>query len=86
MFSSKSGRGEFICFYLFFGPIRVHIYILFFKSCLMLPKLRLKTESKKAERVQAENQYFPYSTLVELVCIKWRSAFPDRTNREFWII
>jgi hypothetical protein len=99
MFSSKSGRGEFICFYLFFGPIRVHIYILFFKSCLMLPKLRLKTESKKAERVQAENQYFLYSTLiriamveaycptlVELVFIEWRSAFPDRTTREFRIL
>jgi hypothetical protein len=27
----------------------------------MVLKLRLKTQSKKAERVKAENQYFPYS-------------------------
>ena len=30
----------------------------------MVPQLRLKTQSKNAERVRAENQYFPHSTLI----------------------
>ena len=47
-----------------------YIYFLFFKSCLMVPKLRLKTQSKKAERVKAENQYFPYSTLIRRAMVE----------------
>ena len=77
MFSSESGRGEFICF-LFVFLVRLecmrfpyfYIYLLFFKSCLMGPKLRLKTQSKKAERVKAENQYFPYSTLIRRAMVE----------------
>jgi Na+/H+ antiporter NhaD/arsenite permease-like protein len=77
MFSSENGRGDFICFLfvvfwsdwsacasLFF------IYILFFKSCLMVPKLRLTTQSKKAERGKAENQYFLYSTLIRRAMVE----------------
>ena len=36
----------------------------------MVPKLRLKTQSKKAERVKAENQYFPYSTLIKRAMVE----------------
>ena len=36
----------------------------------MVPKLRLKTQSKKAERVKAENQYFPYSTLIRRAMVE----------------
>ena len=36
----------------------------------MVPKLRLKTQSKKAERVKAENQYFPYRTLVRRAMVE----------------
>ena len=36
----------------------------------MVPNLRLKTQSKKAERVMAENQYFPYSTLIRRVMVE----------------
>jgi hypothetical protein len=60
-----------VFYFLFFGPIGVHalslflyIFVSFFKSCLVVPKLRLKTQSKKAEREKVENQYFPYSTLI----------------------
>ena len=44
-------------------PLFLYIF-LFFKCCLMVPQLRLKTQSKNAERVRAENQYFPHSTLI----------------------
>ena len=33
-------------------------------------KLRLKTQSKKAERVKAENQYFPYSTFIRRAMVE----------------
>ena len=36
----------------------------------MVRKLRLKTQSKKAERVKAENQYFPYSTLIRRAMVE----------------
>jgi hypothetical protein len=48
MFYPKVVEASLSVFCLFFGPIRVHIYILFFKTCLMVPKLRLTTQSKKA--------------------------------------
>jgi hypothetical protein len=36
----------------------------------MVPKLRFKTQSKKAERVKAENQYFPHSTLIRRAMVE----------------
>ena len=36
----------------------------------MGPKLRLKNQSKKAERVKAENQYFPYSPLIRRAMVE----------------
>ena len=36
----------------------------------MVPKLRLQTQSKKAERVKAENQYFLYSTLIRRAMVE----------------
>jgi hypothetical protein len=36
----------------------------------MVPKLRLKTHSKKAERLKAENQYFLYGTLKRRILVE----------------
>jgi hypothetical protein len=47
-----------------------YIYFWFFKSCLMILKLRLKIQSKKAERVKAENQYFPYSARIKRAMVE----------------
>jgi hypothetical protein len=46
------------------------IYFLYFESCLKVPKLRLKTQSKKTEREKAENQYFPYNTLIRRAIVE----------------
>ena len=54
----------------------------------MGPKLRLQTQSKKAERVKAENQYFPYSTLnkramVEKYCPTLVELVPKAFLKEY---